>query len=134
MFRHCTKILKTEIEWYYDIHTNQLWSREAQYVKFAIEDTFHKFGHNFLVTFNYEALKLVMPLLCVYIRTIIMCIAQNFTKEDYYKRSPFDNLIDNECIVGEKEIFECKIANLFCLNGEEHERYISVSLSREYYE
>ena len=56
-----------------------------------------------------------------------MCIAQNCTKEDYYKWSLSDNLIDNECILGE-EIFEHKIADHLSLNDGEYERYINKSV------
>ena len=66
-----------------------------------------------------------------------MCTANKCTKEDYYKWSPSDNLIDNECILGEKETFERKIANHSCLNGGEYERVINKAVcpcSREDYE
>ena len=81
-------------------------------------------------------MQLVIPLLCVYIHTYV-CVAQHCAKEDYYKWSPSDNLIDNECILGEKEIFERKIANHLCFNGGEYERYINKSVcpcTREDYE
>ena len=71
---------------------------------------------------------------CTYIH---MCIAQNCTKENYYKWSPSDNLIDNECILREKEIFEHKLANHLSLNGGQYERYINKSVcphTREDYE
>lgn len=66
-----------------------------------------------------------------------MYVAKHCTKEDYYKWSPSDSLIDNECTLGEKEIFERKIADHLCLNGGEYERVINRTIcpcSREDYE
>ena len=76
-------------------------------------------------------------MLHVHNSSLYACTATDCTKEDYYKWSPSDNLIDNECILGEKETFERKIANHLCRNGGEYERDINRTVcpcSREDYE
>ena len=77
-----------------------------------------------------------VPTYCTYI-IMCTCTANNCARNDYYQWSPSDNLINNECILGEKEVFERKVANHQCRNGGEYERDISRTTcpcSREDYE
>ena len=69
--------------------------------------------------------------------TFNILVANDCTSQDYYKWSPSDNLFNHECILGEKETFERKIANHLCRNGGEYERDISKTIcncSREDFE
>ena len=63
--------------------------------------------------------------------------AEKCTADDYYVWSPSENLANHECILGERETFERKVANLLCLNGGEYERFINRTIcpcSREDFE
>ena len=50
---------------------------------------------------------------------------KNCTKDDYKDWSPSDNGYE-ECLLGQKEVFQRRRANSLCFNGREFDREISV--------